>query len=78
MRRQRRDAFEARMDKRDAVQRAEAAGQVADSMAVRLDLIRRLEAGELTPDQMQGELRRIKREARKNGLTTLDEVYRNG
>ena len=75
MRRTREDA---RRDKRKAVGEAEAQGTIADSMSVRRDLIRRMEAGEIAPADMQKALQRIKDGATKRGLTTLDRVYRNG
>lgn len=56
------------MDKRAAVNKADAAGQVADSKEVRMALIQRMHAGELTLEQVQAELARIKRDAKKNGL----------
>lgn len=73
-----RTRYDAAQEKKAAVRAAEASGVLADSMDVRLALIRRMEAGELRPDQMQAELKRIKRDAHKNGLRTRDEVYRNG
>ncbi len=54
----------------------EASGAVADSMDVRLALIKRMDAGELTLDQVQAELKRIKRGAGKNGQTTRAAAYR--
>ena len=70
-----RDKFEAVQDKRAAVNAADESGQVADSMAVRLDLIWRWMAGEITPDEMQAELKAIKRNAKKNGLKTRSQVW---
>lgn len=62
--------------KREAVKDAEANGLIADSMAVRLELVGRAARGEIAPEQMQEELKRIKREAKKKGLLTRDQVYR--
>ena len=59
-----------------AVKTAEAQGNVADSMAVRLALMEKVRAGEITLEQAQAELKRIKRNASKNGMTTRDRVYR--
>lgn len=42
----------------------------ADNMDVRMELVRRMNAGELTLEQVQAELARIKREARKAGKQT--------
>jgi hypothetical protein len=61
-----------------AVKKAEAAGAVADSMEVRLALIARMDAGELTLEQVQAELARIKRAASRNGQTTRARAYRAG
>jgi hypothetical protein len=55
---------------------AEAADEVADSMEVRLALIGRMKAGELTLEQVQAELARIKRAAKRNGQVTRSEAYR--
>ena len=57
------------------VKTAEAQGQVADSMDVRLALIARMHAGELTLEQVQAELKRIKRGASKAGQTTRAKAY---
>lgn len=46
-------------------------------MQVRLDLIRRMEAGELTLEQVQAELAAIKRNARKSGQRTRNQVWRD-
>jgi hypothetical protein len=74
----RRTRFEAAIDKRDSLKRAEADGLVADSMEVRKALIARMDAGELTLAQVQEELKRIKRNAGKNGLTTRAKQWRRG
>lgn len=59
-----------------AVRQQEAAGQVADSMDVRKALIARMNAGELTLEQVQAELKHIKRGAGKAGQTTRAAAYR--
>lgn len=68
------DEFErrARFDNQRA---QEAAGNVADSMEVRLALIARMDAGELTLDQVQAELKRIKRDAKKSGKITRNQAF---
>lgn len=65
------------IEKRTAVEAAETRGEVADSMDVRMDLIRRMKAGEIPLDQAQAELKRIKRAGRANGLKTRQQVYGN-
>jgi len=72
---ERRDRFTASLEKRDAIRNAEAAGQVADSLEVRLRLLERMDAGELTLQQVQDELKRIKRNAKKNGQLTRSQVW---
>jgi hypothetical protein len=72
----RRSATEARLDRREALKRGEEAGEVADSMDVRRGLIRRMEAGELTLDEVQRELKRIKRAGKAAGKLTRDQVWR--
>lgn len=64
-------------EKSAAVRAAEAAGAVADSMDVRIALIARMDAGELTLAQVQAELRRIKRAAARAGKTTRAKAYRS-
>lgn len=59
-----------------AVRQAEADGIVADSLDVRKALIKRMKAGELTLAQVQSELAKIKRAAKKNGQTTRAKVWR--
>lgn len=72
----RRTAWERLTDRRAALKEAEADGIVADSLEVRAELIRRMEAGELKPEQMQAELARIKRGAKKVGLVTRNQIWR--
>lgn len=67
-----------RLRKLGALKDAEARGEVADSMNVRRALIARVAAGELTGEQAQAELARVKREAKRQGKTTRSRVYREG
>lgn len=62
--------------RRDAVKKAEAEGRIADSMEVRGELIAKMERGEMTLEQVQAELKKIKRNAKKNGKVTRDQAYR--
>lgn len=78
IRREYRTRFEAASAKRRAVNEADAAGEVCDSMAVRTALIERLHKGELTLDQVQTELKRIKREGKKKGMLTRAQVFSRG
>ena len=59
-----------------AMQReAEAAGRVADSMEVRRALLQRVNAGEISLEQAQAELARIKRRAKANGQITRNQAF---
>ena len=66
------------MDKRSAMKKADEAGEVADSMAYRTELVRRTVAGEITLEAGQAELKRIKRNAKKNGLVTRSQAFNRG
>ena len=74
----RRTKFEAGIDKSRELRMAEAAGEIADSMSVRVALIERMNAGELTLEQVQAELKRIKREAKAAGKVTRAQAYSRG
>ena len=65
-------------DQRAAANKAESEGLVADSMDVRMALIKRCESGEITLDEMQAELKRIQRDAKKNGKLTRAQAYSRG
>ena len=71
------DYFRAR-EKRDAVNKAEAEGKIADSLEVRGELIAKMKRGEMTLEQVQAELKRIKRNAKKNGLMTRSQAFNRG
>lgn len=69
------DYFEHR-DRMDHQRAMEAEGKVADSMDVRLALMARVDAGEITLEAAQTELKRIKRAAKQNGHITRAQAYR--
>lgn len=73
-----RTRFEAAMDKRQALKDAEAAGQVADSMEVRMALMARVRSGEITLTQAQAELKMIKSGAKKAGMVTRAQAFSRG
>ena len=73
----RRDWYDRRLDKRVALQIAEEQGLVADSSELRASLVAKVHAGEMTIEQVQAELRRVKREAKKNGMKTRDQIWRS-
>lgn len=74
----RRTRFEAALDKREHANECEKQGLVADSKEVRAELIRKLDAGEMTLGEVHDELKRIKRNAKKNGQMTREQAYRQG
>lgn len=63
-------------DRIAAVAAAEASGEVADSLDVRKALLARVSAGEITLEQAQDELKRIRRSASRQGKTTRGRVWR--
>ena len=73
-----RTAFEASIDKRDALKAAEASGEVADSMDVRMSLMDRVRRGEITLAQAQAELRKIQADANKFGKVTRHQAFSRG
>jgi len=73
-----RTRFEAAMDKRDALKTAEAAGQVADNMDVRLALMARVHSGDITLAQAQAELKKIKAKAQSIGKLTRAQAFSRG
>lgn len=73
----RRDWYDRRTDKRVALQIAEKQGLVADSTAFRQALVAKLQSCEMTLDQVQEELRKVKREAKKNGKKTRNQIWRS-
>lgn len=62
--------------KLEGVQKLEAEGKVADSMDVRRELVAKVDAGEMTLEEVQAELARIKRGAKKTGKVTRGQAYR--
>lgn len=61
--------------KHDAIKKAEAEGKVADSMDYRMALMERVRKGEITLEEAQAELKKVKRNAKKNGMTTRNSVF---
>jgi len=64
--------------KRSAMHKAEDAGLIADSMDVRLALLKKIESGELAPEDAQAALAKIKRDAKRNGKITRQQAYSRG
>lgn len=69
------DAFWRNIERRDAVNKAEAEGRVADSHDVRLALMERVHKGEITLEQAQAELKKIKRGAKAAGMVTRNQAF---
>lgn len=59
-----------------ALKNAESRGKVADSMDVRKALMAQCHSGEKTLEEVQAELKKIKRNAKSKGLKTRDQAYR--
>ena len=68
------DSFEYR-DRREAQKQAEAQGKVADSMDVRLALMDRVHKGEITLEEAQAQLKKIKSGAKRNGQITRNQAF---
>ena len=66
----------AAQENKRALRNAEESGQVADSMAVRRELMARVHSGEITLEEAQAELQKIKRGAKAAGKTTRAAAYR--
>jgi len=73
-----RTRFEASLDKQRNVQRCESEGMIADSQKVRIALMAKVRAGESTLEEVQVELKRIKRNAKKNGKITRSQAFTRG
>lgn len=73
-----RDRIIERIHKRANVVRCEKEGLIADSADVRKALIAKVRSGESTPEEMQAELRKIQRDAKKNGKLTRNQAFIRG
>ena len=73
-----RTRIEAAFDKRANVNRCEKDGLIADSNEVRMALIKQLHSGEKTLPEIQAELKKIKRNAKKNGKITRNQAFNQG
>ena len=73
-----RTRFEAAMEKKRAQKAAEAAGEVADSHAVRLAIMARIKSGEITLAQGQAELKKIQAKAQSIGMKTRAQAFNEG
>ena len=71
----RRTRFEASLEKMRATDSADAEGKICDSNAIRLELMKRVRAGEITLIQAQNELKTIKQQGKREGKLTRAQVY---
>lgn len=74
----RRTAFDASIEKRAHLEAMESAGQIADSGQVRLALMERVHSGEITLEEAQKQLKKIKSSAKAKGLKTRAQAYNEG
>ena len=72
------DRFWRMQDMKAALKAADAGGIVADSMAVRVALMARVTAGEITLEAAQAELAKIKRGAKAAGKLTRAQAFSQG
>lgn len=70
------DRFWRNEARKAAMKSAEESGLIADSQEVRLALITKMNAGEMTLAQVQDELKRIKRGAKRAGKVTRAQAWR--
>lgn len=73
-----RDRVTAAIEKKRAVKVAESEGMVADSLDVRMALMARVRAGEISLERAQSELRKIQATAKINGLMTRAQAFNGG
>ena len=66
------------VEKRAALKFAEDSGLVADSIDVRTKLMARVHSGEISLDEAQKELKKIKAGAKKAGKVTRAQAYSRG
>ena len=74
----RRTRFEASLEKRSNVKECEKSGVIADSTDVRMALIEQVRSGEKTLAEVQSELKKIQRNAKKNGKLTRSQAFNQG
>ncbi len=67
--------FYSNLRKSEALEAADAAGEIADSMEVRAKLIAQMQSGEKTLAEIQAELEAIKRSAKKSGKLTRTQMW---
>lgn len=73
-----RTRFEAGLEKRSNVKECEKNGEIADSTDVRMALMEQTRSGEKTLAEVQSELKKIQRNAKKNGQITRSQAFNQG
>jgi hypothetical protein len=73
-----RTKFEAGFEKRANVNECEKNGLVADSKDVRMALMDQVRSGEKTLAEIQSELKKIQRNAKKSGQLTRAQAFNQG
>lgn len=68
--------IDAKFRKKHALSDSEEAGDVADSLDVRVKLLGRVESGEISLEEAQVQLAKIKNGAKSKGLKTRSEIWR--
>jgi phosphosulfolactate phosphohydrolase-like enzyme len=71
-------SLETSMRKRKAVDEWMKAGIIADNDDVRLALMQKVHSGEITLEQAQDQLKKIKKNAKKNGQLTKAQAFSRG
>lgn len=66
------------IEKSYAVERDEKEGLIADSREVIIELVKKVKSGEITLEDAQKQLRKIQRNAKKNGKITRAQAYKRG
>ena len=61
--------------KQNAIRQAEKEGRVADSLNIRMAIMKRVETGEITLKEGQAELKRIKKKAKSIGMITRKQAW---
>jgi hypothetical protein len=69
-------SFYKNIDRKRAIERAETLGLIADSKEVRMKLLEKVRAGEITLEHAKIKLETIKHNAKKNGLYTAYEIWK--
>lgn len=64
------------MNKHDLIQEADKRGLIADGLNIRNELIEKLHSNELSLDEVQAQLKSLKKSAKKNNLYVLADFHK--